>query len=312
MNKLKKTVVLCTALAFTITGCRAKLPAPEEALKRTAAYELETVNDPMVGSVGGEWAVIPLARSGQAEQTYLDTYYANLEVYTQETKGVLSERKYTEYSRVVLALRSIGKDPQNVSGYDLLEPLEDFEKVTSQGLNGAVFALLALDADGVDKGTVEMQYLDYILNSQKSDGGFSIDSSSDEGSADITSMALQSLAPYQDNQEVRETVDRGVEFLAESREDNGTYVAYGEDSSESIAQAVIALSTLGIDCNEDERFSENGLLDTLMQYYKEDGSFSHTLKGESNPMATDQAFCALVSYDRLKNGQNSLYDMTDY
>ena len=48
-----------------------------------------------------------------------------------------------------------------------------------------------------------------------------------------------------------------------------------------------------------------------MEYYQKDGGFSHTLDGEVNPMATDQAFCALVSYERFKNDQNSLYNMTD-
>ena len=39
--------------------------------------------------------------------------------------------------------------------------------------------------------------------------------------------------------------------------ENGGYVAYGSDSSESVSQVIIALSTYGIDCNEDERFIKN-------------------------------------------------------
>ena len=49
-----------------------------------------------------------------------------------------------------------------------------------------------------------------------------------------------------------------------------------------------------------------------MEYYKKDGSFSHLLDGDSDPMATDQAFCALVSYERFKDGKNSFYNMTDH
>ena len=57
--------------------------------------------------------------------------------------------------------------------------------------------------------------------------------------------------------------------------------------------------------------NKKGLYDTLMEYQQKDGGFSHTLDGESDGMATDQAFCALVSYERMKNGENSFYNMTD-
>lgn len=40
----------------------------------------------------------------------------------------------------------MGKDPQNVAGFDLLLPLGDFDETVSQGVNGAIFALLALDS----------------------------------------------------------------------------------------------------------------------------------------------------------------------
>ena len=34
------------------------------------------------------------------------------------------------------------------------------------------------------------------------------------------------------------------------------------------------------------------------------------LDGESNPMATDQGFCALVAYQRYQDKENSFFDMT--
>ena len=44
----------------------------------------------------------------------------------------------------MLALTAIGKDPASVAGFNLLKPLADFEQVTKQGINGTIFALLAL------------------------------------------------------------------------------------------------------------------------------------------------------------------------
>ena len=183
-----------------------------------------------------------------------------------------------------------------------------------QGLNGAVFALLALNADGKNiYGDLEQKYLQYILSQEKKSGGFSLDNNSEQGDTDMTAMTLQSLEPYKEENNVRDTIDKGIQFLADAQVSDGGYMSYGEKSSESTSQTIIALSTYGIDCNRDSRFIKEGkgLYDTLMEYYQKDGSFSHTLDGEVNPMATDQAFCALVSYERFKNDQNSLYNMTD-
>ena len=71
-----------------------------------------------------------------------EKYRANLEKRVKEQEGVLSENRYTEYARAVLACKAIGIDPSDIGGYDLGKLLEDFETVTAQGLNGAVYAFL--------------------------------------------------------------------------------------------------------------------------------------------------------------------------
>ena len=48
------------------------------AISESAAYMLNAVKEPQVGSIGGEWAVIGLARSGyDVPQEYWDDYYAH-------------------------------------------------------------------------------------------------------------------------------------------------------------------------------------------------------------------------------------------
>lgn len=122
---------------FLTLGMLLSLAAPamaaetslDAAIEGSAAYMLKTVTDPQVGSVGGEWAVIGLARSGcDVPQSYWDAYYDTVEDYVKDHKGNLHDKKYTEYSRVIVALTAIGADPTNVAGYDLLKPLGDFEK----------------------------------------------------------------------------------------------------------------------------------------------------------------------------------------
>lgn len=97
--------------------------------------------------MGGDWAVIGLARSGcRVPDSYFSDYAKRVEQAVAACGGVLSERKYTDYSRVILALTAIGGDPSNVGGYNLLLPLGDYEKTVFQGLNGAIWALIALDS----------------------------------------------------------------------------------------------------------------------------------------------------------------------
>ena len=77
-------------------------------------------------------------------KTILKNTGPNLEkTGSKDQGGVLSDNRYTEYSRAVMALKSIGKDPTDIGGYDIEKPLEDFDAVVSQGLNGAIYALIA-------------------------------------------------------------------------------------------------------------------------------------------------------------------------
>lgn len=316
MNRRRKRgcqVLVWVTTAGILTGCGGETPKLEDALKKTASYEQEAV----AGEAGGEWTVIALARSGESvDENYFEKYRASLEKAVKEQNGILSEDRYTEYSRAVLALKAIGADPTDIGGYDIQKPLDDVDTVVSQGLNGAIWALLALNADNPDEnknGETEKKYLDYLLEREKEDGGFSLDDNADNGDVDLTAMTLQCLEPYQEEYNAKEVIDRGVQFLADAQDADGGYTAYGSKSSESISQTVIALSTVGIDCNEDERFQKDGkgLYDTLMEYYQKDGSFKHVLDGDSDQVATEQAFCAMVSYQRYQNKENSFYNMTD-
>ena len=67
-----------------------------------------------------------------------------------------------------------------------------------------------------------------------------LDDNAKDGDVDLTAMTLQSLEPYQDEEDVKEVIDKGVEFLADIQDDDGGYTAFGAKSSESISQTVIA------------------------------------------------------------------------
>lgn len=285
---------------------------------------LRTVKTPQVGSVGGEWAVIGLARSGyDIPQEYWDSYYAAVEDYVKEQNGVLHAKKYTEYSRVVLALTAIGADPTDVAGYNLLTPLGDFEKTLFQGINGPVWALIALDSgnyampvnpEAKTQATRQM-YVDEILRRQLDDGGWNLVDEGGDGQADpdVTGMALQALAKYQAQSAVKTATDKALKRLSEMQDADGGYASWNISTSESVVQVIVALCELGVDL-EDGRFVKNGntLLDNLLGYQKANGSFVHTAGGTgSNQIASEQGLYGLVAAMRAAGGKNSLYRMGD-
>lgn len=278
---------------------------------KTADYLINTVKAPTIASVGGEWTVIGLARSDEnVPKSYFDTYYANVSSVVKNKKGVLHERKYTEYSRVVLALTSIGKNAENVLGFNLVKPLCDYSKTTMQGLNGALWALIALDSGSYGDADIRNKYIDYILLREKKNGGWSLSANSVATEADITAMVLTALSRYTYRTDVKNAVDRGISVLSRLQNDDGGYSLSGEKTSESTAQVLVAISSLGIPYS-DKRFVKNGnsLVSALMKYQKIDGSFSHTSK--SDLMATEQCFYALVASYRLAENKTSLFDMSD-
>lgn len=288
-------------------------------VEECAEMLFESVPEPNCGSVGGEWTVFGLARFGKIEaEEWFAGYYERLEAYVESCEGVLHAKKYTEYSRVILALTAMGKDPSDVAGYNLLTPLADYEQTVFQGINGPIFALLALDSGNYEipqnvadstQATREL-YVKAILNQELADGGWAL--TGDQADMDITAMALQALAKYQDEPEVADAVERALEVLSKQQNDNGGYFAYDAESSETISQVITALAELDVDLH-DERFVKNGktLLDRLMEFHTEDCGFSHLPEDDTDLMATEQAFYALVALDRMYQGESSLYTMAE-
>lgn len=278
----------------------------------------ETVTEPQYGTIAGEWSVLCLARSGfyDKDSTYFSDYYNRIVDTVNEIaedNGALHKVKSTENSRLILALSAIGRDAQKVGNYNLLDPYNDFNWVKKQGLNGAVFALIALDTNNYQTAdaSIRQQCIDFILEKELEGGGWAL--SGNKPDADMTAMALQSLAGHRDNTNVNSAVERGISALSEMQNENGGYSSWGTVNSESIAQVITACTTLGIDPDTDERFMKNGsAVDALLSFYDNSSEmFSHTLGDGGNAMATDQCSYALIAYLRYLNGENALYDMTD-
>lgn len=314
--------LLCKILSFAIVTVlftltvfqtyAAELNSISDKLNATAVY-FNTLNVPTVGSFNGEWEIIGLARGGYLSDSIKEEYYINVQDYVKSIGlSKLDNNKSTDNSRVILALTAIGKDVTNVVGYNLLEPLCDFDYVTTQGINGAVWALLALDSKNYDAPMpIRTDLIEFILSLQISDGGWGL--TTKRFDIDITSMVLQSLSPYYTtNEMVSAAVDKALVKLSKSQNKNGGFSSWSVENCESCAQVITALTALGIDPETDERFIKDGnsVLDALMSFSVNNG-FSHSYNSSYDQMATEQSFYALVSYKRLIENKTSLYDMRD-
>ena len=319
----KRTVsLIAAALLFLCSAFSVSAVSYSETAEKEASVARYLLNSPVpsVGSIGGEWMVIGLARSGKISKEFSDGYYTNAESYVKTVgSNKLHRSKSTENSRMIIALTSIGKDPRDIAGYNLLTPLADFNFVKKQGINGPVWALIAFDTmqydiptdPSVSVQTTREKLINYILSNQCTDEGWDLNGESAD--ADVTGMAIQALAPYvTKNTGVREAVEKALNVISNSQNSNGCFMTGGEATPESSAQIITALSAMNIDSNADERFikSGNSALDGLLSFSVENG-FEHTKGKGYNQMSTEQSYYALVSFDRYKNGQNSLYDMTD-
>lgn len=326
MKRVLSLVLILACLVALAVPAAAKGQDLKTLMDGTAKYMLSAVPKPDYGDIGGEWAVLGLARSGYpVPDGYFEGYYGKLETYVKSVKGVLHEVKYTDYSRVVVALSALGKDARDVGGYDLLAPLGDFEMTTWQGLNGAIWALIALDSanypvpqieDKENQATRQM-YIDHILDAELNEGGWTLArrSAADSADPDITGMALQALAKYQKQEKVAAAIDRALTCMSKKQDEKGGFTnLWGDANSESVVQMLVALCELGISL-DDSRFVKNGnsLLDNLLTYRKGNGSFLHVLDGHTgdNQMSCEQGFYGLVAAYRAEQGMNSLYRMTD-
>lgn len=265
--------------------------------------------------------MIGLSRAGLLSDETAQSYEQTVEDYVKQAGSVrLHHAKSTENSRTILGLTAAGYNAANVAGVDLTAGLTDMAYLRAQGTNGPIWALIALDCHGYDipqcadgeEQTTREGLVAEILSYQCSDGGWAL--MGGESDVDMTAMALTSLAPYQEETDVKAAVDAALTYLSDAQQADGGFMSWGAANSESCAQVIVALTALGIDPAADSRFVKNGAspLDGLCAFACEGGGFRHSNEqAEPDGMATEQGFYALAAYDRFRQGKTRLFDMTD-
>ena len=266
----------------------------------------EFIDKDLTGKVGGtaEWYVLGLSQYGNYDFT---KYRTALEDYlsTREVKGASAKLKFA------LLLAYVDADDS------FWENMLYDDSIGSQGIMSYVFGLHIIN-NGYKGNISGSEIIDTLKALRHEDGGWSV--TGNFGDVDVTAMVLQALAPgYLNNnlyelseeqkEDLKELVQGGVDFLSARQQEDGDFASFGVRNAESTAQVITALSALGIDCAQDERFIKNGNspIDGLLMFRLKDGSFSHQAEDVSSPSATVQTFYSMVAYLRMCEGQTPLY-----
>ncbi|MBQ3050007.1 MAG: DUF4430 domain-containing protein [Oscillospiraceae bacterium] len=238
---------------------------------------------------GSEWYIIALSRLGDYD----------LSPYAEALKREIAENgtsNAVERQRCAVALTLAGYKGEYIEN----TPAETMGR---QGIMSVIFSL-HLSNNGVGEDMAEAAAAK-LLELQFADGGWALNG--ETADVDITAMALQALAPHKADAKIDEAIQKALQLLSERQLDNGGFMSYGKENSESAAQVLMALSALGIDFQSDERFikNKNTALDAMLNFRLEDGSFEHEYGAGANKIAQYQAFCAAAA---IKTGALYLAD----
>lgn len=306
-------------------------PDIDTVLSNVRSYILSKDTKPDYSSI---WNVIGLKRSGlYVPESYINLFYSNVIAYCESKDWQITRAKYSDYSKLILALTAIGVDARDVMGHNLLAYLSDYENVSRQGNNGTIWALIALKSNpayeipedsSAEQQNSEELMVQKIVEMQCADGGWTL--MGDTGDSDMTGMAMQALASYYNKngyENVTAAIDKGLAWIEKNQLSSGGFGTMNTETSESVAQIITALCGVGIDCGEDARFIKNGKwpMTGLFQYYMPEGGFMHVAADAGNNgggaggvidgIATEQGLYATVAYRRFLDGETFLYDMSD-
>ncbi len=295
----------------------AKVEVRENKIEKIELKEIEDKIGKTIGNfkrkgAPGDWGAFALNAVEQNLNDFINegdgrTYLQVLAIKAKEA-GYFS--LMTDYERIALGVVSAGGDPTNFAGINLLEKIYNYPSL-GQGINCAVFGLVALDAANADvpwdARNNRDSFINYILENRVK-GGWSFGGS--EPDPDMTGMALYALAPYRDRPAVKEAGEKAIAWLSDNQDDKGVMKSWGTQNSESCAQTIMGITAWGVDPQGEMFTKKHGnLLTGFLSFYCEDsGQFQHIYGTPDPGMATDQGLEGLAAVrDFMKNGVSTIF-----
>lgn len=329
-NKIKPFLVIVLIFSMLFSTCtfaaeddlNRMIQASAKSLKASfESKEKNILSDEKIlpaANSASDWVAMVLAFAGEKDS--YENYLKRMEAYVAEqyeTQGYLDDVKATEYHRIALTMLALGGDPSNIqTEHGSINLVADGTwnfcggSPGEQGSNGLIYALLTLEAKDTLLPTEQEAFRDSLINAlleyQETDGGFALNASFG-ADIDMTAMAVQALAPYQEQTNVKEALEKALDWISGN--------IFETTNSEAISQTILALCAMGIEPETDTRFinGEQTLLDELNRFRTEDDRYMHELQnGTSNLVATYQALLALEAVSRLRTEGNWIFDFDSY
>ncbi|MDO4517011.1 MAG: S-layer homology domain-containing protein [Bacillota bacterium] len=205
----------------------------------------------------------------------------------------------TIFALSMISLQGLGYDPQQLYPVNSNTALNIVTKLNgathSESAWNAPYTLAAYNQGSYDTDSYEQALITKILAKQKSNGSWT-----EWGdSIQTTSNMIVGLSFYRDQETVKAAINKAVTYLSNQQKANGTFDAYGSGpDTDACANVVMALATVGINPDTDQRFIKNGnsALDGLLLFALEDNSgFGYQDNITLNPYATEEGFRALIA-----------------
>lgn len=317
--KKKLIAVLCTAV-FILPMLCVSAEYKEDDLKEAIddAIEWKEDNDSPfygIGTDSSDLYIMALRRMGKSYD-----YTAYLSGLDGIAAGYGAEHKASDMQRTAIATLAAGGEPRNVGGRDMIADStyyrDNVSPVGKEGADGFSWALIALDSNNYQTPEWALKnrndIIVGILSHQNENGSF-------DDSVYSTASAITALAPYYDTSGAytitqnqtgwtldlspKTAVDNAIEYLSNEQTKNGDW-----GDVKSTAMTIIALNTMGIDADDDDRFTakKGTAIDGLMSYQKKNGRFSDD-SDNSDGTSTSFALCALTSQLRSMQGKSAFF-----
>lgn len=208
--------------------------------------------------------------------------------------------------QTALAYSAAGGNINNIAGIDLYPLLMNHAGLDSEG--AAVVAAAYITTNNSTFNTYERtnRYPDMILyqllGMQLADGSWS-EAGQSNGDPASTARVLTALASVAGTELTEQPVEKAVQWLRDKQHPDGGL----DGKTETTAQVIIALSSLGMDAADFAQEGGASLLDHLLSAKLLGGGFAQMADGTSDRSTTVNGYLALTSYKLLSRQAGLLY-----
>lgn len=203
----------------------------------------------------------------------------------------------------IMVLSACGIDATNFESYNLLPIMLDKVSLKNNwGIYTVPYVIMACnsynfsgDIDSSSNQKVQ-DMVDYLINTQQSDGQWA------GGGADAVGPALYALSIYKDDENVKKSIDKAVNYLKNNQASSGSFAdSFSKaENSNSLSMAVLGLAACGVDLEKDF-IKDKSTVDSLLNYQIKDlsdsnnGAFLWKMDVTGGyPAATEQAVYSLA------------------